>query len=157
MALPRRGAGLTAIYWTEERDKLALACGGQYPKGELEDEILKHFQEAPQLVVQQMQHVAAAFKAGKIHSPWVILKMKLEERGKTMTEVIAYDTGERERRTRQAEQYVRNVSHMFPNWEHMEDELFYSPNALLKSWAGDDGLRLNMMELFESHWIEDAA
>ena len=148
---------MTAIYWSEERDKLANACGGLYPNGEIEEEILRHFQEAPQLVVQQMQHVATAFKAGKIRSPWVILKMKLEERGKTMGEVIAYDTGEKERRVRQAEQYVRNVSHMFPNWEHMEDELFYAPNALLHSWVDDDGLRLNMMELFEAHWVEDAA
>ena len=148
---------MTAIYWTEERDKLAQACGGNYPAADLEEEILKHFKEAPQLVVQQMLHVAQAFKQGKIHSPWVILKIKLEERGRTMTEVVAMDTSERERRVRQAEAYVRNVAHMFPNWEHMDDELFYSPNAMLGPWAEDEGLKLNMMELFEAHWTEEMA
>lgn len=148
---------MTAIYWSEERDKLAAACGGTYPSGDLEETILQHFQEAPQLVVQQMQHVAAAFKAGKVRSPWVILKMRLEDRGKTMGEVVALDTSEKERRIRQAETYIRNVAHVYPNWEHMDDELFYSPSALLKPWADDEGLKLNMMELFEAHWQEEPA
>lgn len=130
--------------WTEQRERAAEAFGGRYPDAELEAEVMGVFSERPAFVVDAIDDVANAFKAGRIHSPWPFLRAKLNA---PQAELVVTDESERLRKIAAAEQWLRSAGLHFDRQAEVEDEL-YGDTGRLRAWASDEQLRERLLGLW---------
>jgi len=142
---------VTEYVWSEVRARAILAFGNQAPGAALEAELLSVFEEAPALVVGTIDAVAAAYKAGKIHSPWAILRARLRDRTPA-AEVIVSDADERERAIARAEVWIRAAGVHVDREPELLAALFEDPGersaAVLARWTDDQELRAAMLDLW---------
>jgi hypothetical protein len=86
---------MTGFVWSEVREDASRRFGGQLPHGEVEAAILNVFQGQPQRVLEAVDHVARLFEAGKVHSPWALVRSHLERAENTGRVVASDDTSAR--------------------------------------------------------------
>ena len=100
--------GASEYAWTEVRERAIRSFGNQAPGAALEAEVMSSFEEAPALVVATIDAVTHVFKAGKVHSPWAIVRARLRDTA-APAELIVTDESERERAIIRAENLLRAV------------------------------------------------
>jgi hypothetical protein len=130
--------------WSEQLERAAQAFGGRYPDAELEAELLEVFAKRPAFVVDAIDDVANAHKAGRIHSPWPFLRKKVQE---PASELVVTDESERDARVKSAERWLRSAGLHFDRESEVEDEL-YGDRGRLQAWAGDEELRERLLGIW---------
>jgi hypothetical protein len=137
--------------WSEVFDRAVRAFGNTTPGAALEVELRECFEESPALVVGTVDAVAEAFKAGRVFSPWAILRARLRS-GASPVELIVSDESERERAIGRAENLLRAIGHELDREPEVIATLFTDAgersNAVLGRWADDEELKDRMLELW---------
>src|SRR6266536_1553319 len=134
--------------WAEVRERAVSAFGGGYPDAELEEELIEVFRGRPAFVVDAVEKVIAGVQAGRVHSPWPLLRKMLE---RSLVDVVVSDERERELRTRQAEEWLRTAGMYVDREEEIVESLFGAYGGFggrgqsLRAWAGDEALRTHLL------------
>ena len=139
----------TETTWAELYTHAITRFDNQRPTTLLEQVIVQHFERHPAEVRAAIDKTAARFAAGKIHSPWPIVKSELDNVDKRHTIRASEDT-ERTEATQLAEHYTHNAALYCPTLDEYLDEIF-GPNGRLKPWANDQQLRDRMAALYHHH------
>lgn len=138
---------METLEWSDLRDR-ANTLFGQFPNAETEQDIIDVFMVYPQQVKSLIEQVATGVQAGRIRSGWAILRAEVlrsrSDRNATVT-----DAGEREKKIRQAETWVRNAGIHLDRVDELGIELF-GDRGLLEPWSADPALR----QRFAGLWSE---
>jgi len=137
--------------WQELYDQAVQAFNGEQPGEALEQELIEAFRVRPEAQRAAVARVAAQFAAGKVHSPWAVVRAEIR-RDAARAGVVADSSPERELAIHLAELRVRNIGHVLPDAHELREELF-GRRALLEPWAGDELLVARMLAL----WREQVA
>lgn len=158
---------MTVYTWSQLRTQAIELFDGQTPGGQLEHDIVQHFQEHPQAVAAAIKRIGERFAVGTVTSPWGMLRADLNRR-MAGGEVTATDTTDRERAIVRAEQWVKAAGCHFDRASEVEHELFgdarlhpteYAPtgemiisssDGLLSAWGDDLVLRQRMIDVWQS-------
>ena len=132
--------------WQELYDDTLPLFGGQTPGQRLEAELVEIYEHRPATVKAAIDKIAQAFNAGKIRSPWAVVRTELERDAERATHT-ADDGADRIQRVRLAERRVANIGHALPDEHELLEEIF-GRRALLEPWAGDELLRQRMLALW---------
>jgi hypothetical protein len=134
--------------WSEAFDRAVRAFGNTTPGAALEAELRERFEEVPALVVGTIDAVAEAYKAGKVFSPWAILRARLRS-GTSTEELIVSDEGERERAIKRAENLLDAIGTHLDREPEVIAMLFEDSGersgAVLARWADDAELHARML------------
>lgn len=130
---------MTTYIWTETRDEYALIFG-ENPGAQLEQDLVTHFRERPAAVVAALEDAAARRAAGKItSSAWAYVRTSVQRRADS-PDVIVTDHDERERATKRADAYLRNVCIHYDRETEVLADLF-DRGGTLAPFTDDDQLR----------------
>lgn len=139
--------------WSDVFERAVRAFGNTTPGAALEAELRERFEESPALVVGTVDAVAEAFKAGRVFSPWAILRSRLRS-GSTPEELIVSDERERERAIKRAENLLRAIGPELDREPEVVATLFEDAGersgAVLARWADDEELVARMV----AYWRE---
>ncbi len=138
---------MTAFHWPDVRDRAITAFAGETPQGPLEDAIIVVFEQHPALVAKAVDQVAKQYANGEIRSGWAVLRHRVVELAEPRSTATASDTKDRDRKIRQAEQWMRTGGLHIPTEDELLDELFGS-RGLLEPWHADATLRQRMLNLW---------
>ncbi len=138
---------MTDYHWPDLRLQAINAFGGEVPQSALEDEILVTFERQPQLVAKAIDQVAAQFAKGDVQSGWAVLRHRVVALSRPRATTTASDTSDRERKTAQAEQWMRAAGLHVPTEDDTLDEIF-GDRGLLNAWHNDETLRQRMLRLW---------
>lgn len=134
--------------WSDVRERAIRLFGHQAPGAELEAEVVAVFEEMPALVAGTIDAVATEYAAGRVHSPWAVLRSRLRDPG-PVRDVTATDESELERAIERAENRLHNIGAHLDSEREVLRELFEAPGErcgpLLGRWAGDAELEARML------------
>jgi hypothetical protein len=141
----------TEYVWSEERDRAIRLFANTTPGPALEAELIEFFEEAPARVVGTIEAVGQAYTAGRVHSPWAILRARLRDAGST-TDVVVTDGEERERAIGRAENLLRAVGPHLELEREVVALLFTDAGErcgpVLGRWAEDEELKTRMLDVW---------
>ena len=130
--------------WQQLYDEAQKLFDGQTPGTQLEAQLAAFYEARPHAVQQALTKVADAYHAGKVHSPWPVLRAELERDAKRAT-ITADETPERELQVHLAENFIRNAGWGLPTEAELVDELF-GRHGKLRAWASDELLVARMVD-----------
>jgi hypothetical protein len=133
--------------WQELFDEAQKLFDGQTPGAQLEAQLAAFYEARPHAMQQAISKVAAAYHAGKVHSPWPVLRAELERDAKRAT-ISADETPERELQIHLAERFISNAGWLLPTEAELVDELF-GRHGKLKAWASDEVLVSRMVDAWQ--------
>jgi hypothetical protein len=143
--------GVGEYAWSEIRSDAIRRFGNQPPGGPLEAEIMEAFADAPAIVVGTIDAVAAVYAAGKVHSPWAIVRARLRDNA-APAELVVTDEEERERAIKRAENLLHAVGPHIELEREVVALLFTDAGErcgpVLGRWAGDQELEAQMLALW---------
>jgi hypothetical protein len=123
--------------WASTRTKYTAAFGS--PPQPLDDnDISTVFRKHPFDVIAELERIANAYTAGRIHSPWRALASKLDKIAGDHDHVDVHA----QLRVRQAEAWIRNAGLYAPTEAEVRHELFHSTSALLAGLEHELGDRM---------------
>jgi len=142
---------MTAFDWVTLRER-AFELFAETPSPSLEAEILGTFQTRPALVATTIEGVGREVAAGRVRSGWAILGARLRNASEAPS-VVAFDTGDRERRVARASRWIETAGVHFDRETELLDELFdgYGGDRelpLLHTWRDEQELREEMLKLW---------
>lgn len=137
---------MTTLDWHTEYARALHLFGGDTPSAHLEQELLDAFNQRPQAVANAITKIGKAYANGKIHSPWGALKAEIPKQLEHNQQPNA--GAERERRIRNAEQWLRNAGLHYPTWNETHDELYHE-RGTLHAYRDDHKLEQHLAELWD--------
>ncbi len=114
---------MTEYNWGHLRET-AIANWGTVPQGQLEADIIEIFEQQPALVTATITKLTTSFNAGKIHSPWAILRKELQQATSPDRTPTVTDAAERDKTIAKAEQWIRNTGLHYPTENEILNHLF---------------------------------
>ena len=105
--------------WPTTRMRIIQAFNGERPGATLEATLIELHDTNPKAITDSIDSVAASLKAGKINSGWAVLKKAAIAKAEHKTPAL-----NRDRRIRNADQWLRNAGLMYDRWDEVHDELF---------------------------------
>jgi hypothetical protein len=114
---------MTEYSWALIRDQ-AIHTWGTIPQGQLEADILEIFEQTPALVVATIDKTTVAYKAGRITSPWAILRLELQKAVHPDRTPTVTDTAAKERAIARAEAWIRTTGIHYPTENEIIAHLF---------------------------------
>lgn len=115
---------MTDYDWPTIRTQAVERFGGDPPGPQLEQDIIDVFRTHPQTVVRSIDRIAAAWDAGKVRSPWAVLRHEIREAATPAEHVTATDTTGREQAIQRAEQWLHAAGVHLDRISEVEHELF---------------------------------
>lgn len=137
---------MTDLIWKDLYDQAVQNFGGQTPGRDLETHLLTVFADRPVAVQAALTKTANRFAAGKIHTPWPIVKRELEHDAQR-AHITAPTTPEKGRDTRLAELSIKNALHYLPSEAELLDEIF-GRTGRLRSYETDQDLRQHIINIW---------
>lgn len=128
---------MTTYDWPTIRADAIARFGGDAPRAELEQQIIDVFAQQPQLVVLAIDKIADSYRAGKVRSPWAVLKTHIERSAEPGAPITATDTTAKQKAIQRAEQWIRAAGIHYDRDTEILLELF-SGSGLLASYATVD-------------------
>ena len=116
---------MTEFNWQEFRNE-ACRVFASYPDAATEQPLLDVFERNPVAVIAAVEKIIGRVQAGKLHgrAGWMIVRREVENIGRPATDLVATDTGERDRAARLAACWIRNAGMHFDREAEIVDELF---------------------------------
>jgi len=125
------------LSWATTRAKYTALFNA--PPQPLDDnDISTVFRKHPLDIIAELERIAKAYAAGKLHSPWRALAAKLD---RIVGDHDHVDINS-ELRIRQAEAWILNAGMFAPTEAEVIDELFHSTSALLAGLEAQLGERM---------------
>lgn len=122
---------------------------GSYPRAQDEAAIIEHFEQTPSVVLHELDRMTAAVKRGEVKHGWSALAARLNTSATPPRNPTVETGNERERRIRNAEQWIHTAGCHYDRWTEIEDDLF-GDTGKLRAYADDETLRQQMHDL----WLE---
>jgi hypothetical protein len=130
--------------WQETYDQACSRFGGQRPGHALEQELIEAYEQRPVAFRAAVDKLADRFAAGKVRSPWPLVKAELAQDAQRAT-IVADDSSERELQVHLAERFIANAGWGLPTEAELVDELF-GRHGKLRAWASDELLVNRMVD-----------
>jgi hypothetical protein len=138
----------SALTWSRVRQETIERFGGELPRPDTEAAIVDVFEINPSAVTNAIDRIAKAFDAGKVRSPWAVLKADLQGAADPLREVTVITPNARAKKIELAEQWVRNTGLHYATADEIIDDLFTSQQGRLHPWADDTALKTHIVDLW---------
>jgi hypothetical protein len=134
------------VNYAQLYDDAVKRFGGQRPGAQLETQLREQFAARPAAFQAAVTKLAGRYAAGKVRSPWPLVKAELEQDA-ARSAISADASPDRARLERLAELRIRNIGHVIPTASELRRELF-GARALLEPWSDDEALVERMTALW---------
>jgi len=139
-----------SIHWHDVRLRAVELFDGQVPPEAVERVIVEVWQRQPAFVEEKIAGAVSDFEAGRIHTPWLALKARIEkDAGPVIDASVAAPTSEKVKAVERARAYAKRVGYHFPSEAELVDELF-GDRGMLRFWATDEPLEEEFRELYRT-------
>lgn len=129
--------------WATTRQDISRAYG-EPPGPTLEAPIITAFENNPNALIKIADEVAELYRNGDIHSPWPILRKRIERINEPLRNTTVKRPDARGKAIARAEQWIRTAGVHYDRETEVEDELF-GDFGILKDWAKDEPLRARLI------------
>jgi hypothetical protein len=133
---------LTQYDWRAVGSDTARKFGNQFPNQNDEQVIVDAFERRPTAVLSAIERLVQAYQAGRVHSPWFLLKRECETilASGQMGRDLADDSMERETAIGLVDAWLANAGLYYDRESEVLDEVFEV--GRLRAWKDDQELRL---------------
>lgn len=138
---------MTQITWAAVRQTAAERYGS-LPRAEDEQVIIDVFEIMPSVVLQAIDQVHDAWKAGKVTWPWAALAGRLTKGASAVRDATVNTGTGKARAAARTEQWIRVTGIHYDRSSEIDDELF-GDQGRLRTHVEDDDLRRRLLELWE--------
>ena len=136
------------LTWHELYHDALIRFHGDTPSPPLEAQLIDIFRERPAEVQAAITKVADRYAAGKVRSPWPVIKRELDrDQARHLAVAVSAD---RQRLIELAEHWLTTAGLYMPSDDELLDEVF-GQHGRLKPWASDTELRTRILNLYREH------